>query len=74
VILAPLREAPGRDEIGATGVVVIDLRSEKLEHALGRFSGRREQPVGSQRCSGVRMISLLAIRLKPMHSFHFHPA
>ena len=41
MILTPQREAPDRDEIGATGVVVIDLRGEKLEHALGRFGARR---------------------------------
>jgi hypothetical protein len=36
VLLAPLREALGRDEVGAAGVVVVDLSGKEFEHSLGR--------------------------------------
>jgi hypothetical protein len=51
---------------GATGVVVIDLHGEKLEHAVGA-NGRS----GTSAAAGIRMISLLLSNFKPMHSFTF---
>ena len=57
--VAPLGEASRRVQVRLAGVVVVDLRGEEFEDALGGLGRGREQRSGLKLRLGERMISVV---------------